>query len=87
MDAPVRDKHAAPAGVSAQAPIEVSKWRFALITASLMFSIFLFALGMSMTCHRRLFSFVPLYTSVIPIEYYTTQQTGETSFAQCIDRS
>lgn len=37
----------APAGVSMQAPIEVSKVRFVMITLALMFSIFLFALGES----------------------------------------
>lgn len=36
---------AAPKGVSMQAPIEVSRFRFWMIFLALMFSIFLFALG------------------------------------------
>jgi hypothetical protein len=34
-----------PAGVSQQAPLELSRWRFVAIFLALMMSIFLFALG------------------------------------------
>lgn len=36
-----------PAGVSQQAPLELSKWRFVAVFLALMMSVFLFALGQS----------------------------------------